>query len=117
MLLLVMMALIIIGAELFVLSRISCNMIFTSDSDYLQAQSRNITYSAIALAKYQIRNGKKFGDRETIEFALKGGGLSRADCELRIVSAEPGRVKIQVETFCSRGRRTFKDSNEYYISK
>jgi len=51
-LILVMMALLLIGAELFVLAGISQSMIFQTRAAYLDAQRRNIAASTAAWKKH-----------------------------------------------------------------
>ena len=52
-LILVMLVMLLIGAELFVLSGISQSMIFQTKTAYLEAQRRNIAASAAAWKKHQ----------------------------------------------------------------
>lgn len=59
-LILVMLVLILIGAELFVLSGISQSMIFQTKTAYIEAQRRNTAASAAALKKYHEDNSSEF---------------------------------------------------------
>jgi len=114
-LILVIMAIIVFGIELFALSGIANTMQFESNAGYLNACRRNLLASGLAWAQENGgNNSSEVFDKsiklDTSKMKIRGSAL---DVTLRRTS--DGQAEVQIDTSCSRGRRTLKGAGKYGI--
>lgn len=115
-LILVIIALAVIGIEMFALTGVANTMQFQSNAAYLQACRRNLAASGLAWAKQNIPN--KIGENayqairlETSEMDIRGSEL-----DLTISRPSQGQAEVLVRSSCSRGRQTLRGESKYEIS-
>jgi len=114
-LILVIMAILLIGAVIFVLTEGANTLLFQSDTAYLEAVERNLVTSSLAWTKQNIKADLEGAFYKTI--GLDVTDLNIPDANLSIVIG-PGRdeeVEVEVSTSCSRGRQTFRHRDKYKI--
>ena len=116
MLVLVIIALAVIGIEMFALAGVANTMQFQSNAAYLQACRRNLTASGLAWAKQNIpdktgENAYQAIKLETSEMDIRGSQL-----DLTISRPEQGQAEVLVKSSCSRGRQTLRGESKYEIS-
>jgi hypothetical protein len=114
-LILVIMAIIVFGINLFVLSGIAKTMQFESNAAYLNMCRRNLLASGLVWAKENIRNkGGEIFDK-TIQLDVDKMKIRDSALNVTIHRLSDGRAEIQIGTSCSRGRRTLKGTDKYGI--
>jgi hypothetical protein len=114
-LILVIMAIIVFGIELFVLSGIANTMQFESNAAYLNVCRRNLVASGLVWAKENIRNkGGEIFDK-TIQLDVDKMKVRGSALNVTIYRLSDGQAEVQIGTSCSRGRRTLKGTEKYGI--
>ena len=103
----------LIGIVMFVLTEDAKTIMFQSDTAYLEAVERNLTASGLAWAK---KNAKKEPGGKTINLDISDMNIRNANLSIAIGSAENDKVEVELNTSCSRARRTFRHHEKYKIS-
>lgn len=114
-LIIVIMAISVIGVEMFVLSDIANTMQFQSQHAYLKACERNLLASGFLWAKENIRekSGEIFDKTIQLDVSKLNIRVSALDVTINIVSDE--EAEVQINTSCSRGRQTLRETGKYRI--
>lgn len=114
-LIIVIMAISVIGVEMFVLSDIANTMQFQSQHAYLKACKRNLLASGLVWAKENIRekSGEIFDKTIQLDVSKLNIRVSALDVTINIVSDE--EAEVQINTSCSRGRQTLRETGKYRI--
>jgi len=114
-LVLVITAIGLIGAEMFVLGGMANTIMFQSDIAYLEAVERNLVASGLAWAKQNIKNQSKETFNKTIELELTDMDIRRST--LAVIVATPGdkETEVQIDTSCGHSRHTLRHSDKYHI--
>lgn len=114
-LVLVIVAIAVIGIQMAVLGDIANTMQFQSQTAYLKACERNLLASGLVWAKENAREkGSEIIDK-TIQLDVSKLNIrdSALDVTINITSDE--EAEVQIDTSCSRGRRTLKGTGKYGI--
>ncbi|UCD56053.1 MAG: hypothetical protein JSV16_09375, partial [Candidatus Hydrogenedentota bacterium] len=108
-LVLVIVAIIIIGIELFVLAGMANTMQFQSHRAYVKACERNLLASGLAWARQnpQKSPGKSPGQR--IELDVSEMDILGSVLEVTFGAAED-EPEVRIQTSCRRGRQTLRGS-------
>jgi hypothetical protein len=114
-LLLVIVAIGLIGAEMFVLTGISNQILFQSDTAYLQACERNLATSGLAWTKRNIKNADKETFDRPIELDVSSTNIYGATLSVDIITAEDEEAEVQINTSCIHDRHTLRHSSRYLI--
>ncbi len=114
-LVIVILAIAIVGLEMFVLAGGSNTMLFQADTAYLQAVERNLVVSGLAWTKRNIRDeGGKILDK-AVELDITDMDVRSAALSV-IVSAPLNEEKeVRINTLCSRARQTKSSKNKLRI--
>jgi len=114
-LILVIMAIIVIGIEMFALSGIANTMQFQSQNAYLKACRRNLLASGLLWANENTRekSSEIFDKTIQLDVSEMNIGASALDVTMSITSDE--EAEVQINTSCSRGRQTLKGTGKYRI--
>ena len=112
----VIVAIILIGTEMYVLAGMANTMQYQSHRAYLKACERNLTASGLAWAREntQKSSGENFG--KTIELDVSELDILGSALEVTF-SADGDVSKVRIQTSCSRGRQTLKDGGTYKIER
>ena len=115
MLIIVIMAISVIGVEMFVLSHIANTMQFQSQNAYLKACKRNLLASGLLWAKENIRekSGEIFD--KTIQLDVSKLNIRVSALDVTIITASDEEAEVQINTSCSRGRQTLRETGKYRI--
>jgi hypothetical protein len=115
-LVLVVLLIAVMGAEMFVLGGLSRNMLFESDSAYLEAAERDLALTGLAWAKGNIgrQNSEAFARKTELDTAKMG----ISDASLSVVPGVPqdGAAEVEVNTSCSRSGRVLTRSHTYSVN-
>lgn len=114
-LLLVITAIAMVGTATYVLAGGSNTMLFQSDTVYLQACERNLTASGLAWAKQNIKNRNQGSFNRMIELDTANLNIRGSRLNLFISISRNKQAEVQINTSCSRARRTFRRDNRYII--
>jgi type II secretory pathway component PulK len=114
-LILVIVAIAVIGVQMSALADIANTMQFQSQNAYLKACERNLLASGLAWAKENLRNksGEIFDKTiqlDTGEMNIRGSAL-----DVKINPMSDNQVEVQIDTSCSRGRQTLRETGKYRI--
>ena len=115
MLILVIIAIAIIGVEMFALADIANTMQFQSQTAYLKACRRNLLASGLLWANENTREKSSEIFDKTIQLDVSKLNIraSALDVTMSITSDE--EAEVQINTSCSRGRQTLKGTGKYRI--
>ena len=114
-LVLVVTIMVLIGAEMFVLTGLAKTMLFESDTAHLQAIKRNLTASGLAWAKRNIKNQRSETFNRTIDLDVTNMYNQPAGLSVTIGVPADKKTEVQINTSCSRRRRTLSRSAKYHI--
>lgn len=112
---LVIIIIALIGAVTFVLTEGAKTLQFHSDTAYLRAIDRNLTTSALAWARNNIKdkNSKDIG--KTVELNVEPIGTRGSSLTLNTSIGTNQQIEVQVNTSCSKGRQTLANSARYQL--
>ena len=112
-LILVILAIAVIGAELFVLTGVSNTVLFQSNAAYLGAVERNLAASGLAWAERNIKDQNSENLGKTIELDVTDMNIRGSNLSVAIGSLKDKETEVRISTLCSRGRRTFRHNAQY----
>lgn len=111
----VIMAIIVIGIEMFALSGIANTMQFQSQNAYLKACRRNLLASGLLWANENTREkGREIFDK-TIQLDVSKLNIRASALDVTMSIASDEEAEVQINTSCSRGRQTIKGAGKYRI--
>jgi hypothetical protein len=114
-LILVIMAIAIIGIQMFALSGIANTMQFQSNAAYLKACQRNLLASGLVWARENTGiNSSEILDK-TIQLDVSKMNIRESALNVTIRHMSDSRAEVQIDTLCSRGRQTQKSTGKYEI--
>jgi len=111
----VIMAIIIIGIEMFALSDIANTMQFQSQNVYLKACRRNLLASGLLWAKENTRNKSSEIFDKTVQLDVSNLNILASALDVTVSIASDEEVEVRINTSCSRGRQTLKGTGNYRI--
>ena len=112
-LVLVVMAIALVGLEMFVLTGGSNTMLFQSNTAYLQACERNLVASGLAWAKRNIEDERSSAG--TVDLNVAAMNVRGATLSVTIGTPRDKEADVQINTSCSRGRLTLRHNDKYRI--
>ena len=115
MLILVIIAIAIIGVEMFALADIANTMQFQSQTAYLKACRRNLLASGLLWAKENTREKSSEIFDKTIQLDVSKLNIRASALDVTISIASDEEAEVQINTSCSRGRQTLKGTGKYRI--
>jgi hypothetical protein len=114
-LILVIMAIIVIGIEMFALSDIANTMQFQSNAAYLKASERNLLASGLAWARENAGNKSSEIFDKTVQLDVSKMNIRGSALDVTIRRTSDSQAEVRIGTSCSRGRRTLKRTGKYGI--
>jgi hypothetical protein len=112
-LVLVVMAIALVGLEMFVLTGGSNTMLFQSNTAYLQACERNLVASGLAWARRNTKGERTSGT--TIDLDVTAMNVRGATVSVATGAPRGNRAEVQINTSCGRGRLTLRHNDKYRI--
>ena len=113
---LVLVAVMLVGVVMFILTEGSNTMLFQADAAYLRAVERDLTASGLAWAREKIASNAEPVSPGPVELDTAAFGLPSTKLVVRILDAQSGMAKVQVETSCHKGRHTFHASRTFNVA-
>lgn len=114
-LVLVIVAMAIIGVTMLVLSTGANTMLFQSNTAYLQACQRNLVASGLAWAKQQIKSQSRENLERTIKLDVTEMDICGSTLAVFMRIPADKEPQVQINTSCSRARRTLRHDDKYRI--
>lgn len=112
---LVIVALVMVGVAMFVLTGGSNVMIFRADRDYLRAVERDLTASGLAWAKARVAADPNLPSGQAVSLDTTEFASPNAKLTVQILESHAGQAKVRIETSCTKGRRTLTASGDYTV--
>jgi hypothetical protein len=113
---LVIVAVMLVGVVMLVLTEGSNTMLFQADAAYLQAVERNLIASGLAWARERISSHAEVPGTEAVELSTAAFGLPNAKLVVRILGVQSSTAQVRIETSCHKGRRTLHSSRTFSIA-
>lgn len=109
----VIVALMLMGVVMFVLTGGANTMLFQADTAYVQAVERVLIASGLAWASERASSNAGSPSTEPVELNTAAFGLQNAKLIVRILGVQDNTAHVHVETSCHKGRRTLHTSRDY----
>lgn len=114
-LILVIVAIAVIGIQMSVLADIANTMQFQSQNAYLKACKRNLLASGLLWAKENTRKKSSENLGKTIQLDVSKLNIRVSALDVTIITASNEEAEVQINTSCSRGRQTLRETGKYRI--
>ncbi len=115
MLIIVIVAIAVIGVQMSVLADIANTMQFQSNTAYLKACERNLLASGLVWARENTRNNSSEVFDKTIQLDVSKLNIRDSALDVTINIASDEEAEVQINTSCSRGRQTLRETGKYRI--
>ncbi len=112
----VIVALMLMGVVMFVLTGGANTMLFEADTAYVQAVERNLIASGLAWAKERAASYVSSPNTEPVELNTAAFGLPNAKLVVRILGVQDKTAQVHIETSCHKGRRELHTSRDYQFT-
>lgn len=112
----VIIAIIIIGIEMYVLAGMANTMQYQSHRAYLKACERNLLASGLAWARENIQKSSSESFDQPIQLDVSEMDVPGSALEVTVGAAGEDR-EVRIHTTCRRGRQTLKGSDIYKIER
>jgi len=114
-LLFVIVAITLVGVTMFVLAIGADTMMFQSDTAYLQAVERNLTASGSAWSRQNVRGRSPETFGRTVSLDLADMNIRGSSLTVAVGAPTDNRVEVQINTSCTRGRRTQDHTKKFTL--
>ena len=115
MLIFVIIAIAVIGVEMFALSGIANTMQFQSQNAYLKACRRNLLASGLLWANENTREKSSEIFDKTIQLDVSKLNIRDSALDVTIRRMSDNQAEVQVDTSCSRSRQSLKGIGKFRI--
>ncbi len=112
----VIVALMLMGVVMFVLTGGANTMLFEADTAYVQAVERNLVASGLAWAKERAASNVGAPNREPVELNTAAFGLPGTKLVVQMLGVQDNTAKVHIETLCHKGRRTLHTASDYRLA-
>ncbi|OHB73833.1 MAG: hypothetical protein A2Z25_10210 [Planctomycetes bacterium RBG_16_55_9] len=112
---LVIVAIVIIGIEMFVLAGMANTLQFQSHRAYLKACERNLQASGLAWARQNAPKSSEVSPDPKIELDVNQMDIIGSALAVTIRATNDDELEARIQTSCSRGRQTLTGSRTYKI--
>ncbi len=113
---LVIVAMLLLGIVMYVLTEGSNTMLFQADAAYVQAVQRDLVASGLAWAREKIAGSGAVPTAEPVELDTAAFGLPNAKLVVRIMDAQSSTARVQIETSCHKGRHARHGSRTFSVA-
>ncbi len=112
----VIVALMLMGVVMFVLTGGANTMLFEADTAYVQALERNLIASGLAWAKERASSPVGLPDREPVDLNTAAFGLPGTKLVVQMLGVQDNTAQVHIETLCHKGRRELHTSRDYQFT-
>ncbi len=116
MFILVLIAIAMVGAAIFLLASSSRSLLFDANRALLEARTRNLTASALGWAVSNRERLRRTPDGARIELDATGLGVPDATLTVSLEGEGTKTRRIRIRTASPRGRRVANRSSDYPMS-
>jgi len=114
-LVIIIVAIALIGMEMFVLAGGSNAILFQANNAYLKACEQNLIASGLSWAKRNLKSENVESFNKTIELNLADINIDRATLSVMMEKPKNKQAEVQINASCSRGRQILRHSDKYRI--
>jgi hypothetical protein len=111
----VIMALVVVGIAMFVLTDGANTMLFHADGAYLREVERNLIASGLAWASEKASSGGDLSLGQAVDLDVAAFGCPSARLSVRIAAVQDGKATVRIGTSCRKGRRSLDTSRDFTI--
>jgi hypothetical protein len=115
-LILVIMALIVIAAEMFVLTDAANTLLFQANAAYLEACNRNLVESGLAWIRHGTKDKNLKSFNATVKLDLAHINVPNGSLVVTVGQYYETLV-VQIKASCNRGRQTLTSEDKYFIKQ
>jgi hypothetical protein len=115
-LILVIVVMSLMAFMMLVLSEGANTMLFQADTAYCRAVERNLTASALVWSQSQAVRRAAVVQEQPTALDCHGLGGERVALTVQFMRTSGNDADVRIEAFCSKGRQTLKESQDYAIS-
>jgi type II secretory pathway pseudopilin PulG len=112
----VIVSIALIGAVMFVLTDDSNTMLFQSDRAYLRAVQRNLVASGLTWARHSIKSQRTEAFNKPAELDITNLNTRGSALTVTIDAPADRKPQVQIDTSCTRARRTLTSRDKYEIN-
>jgi type II secretory pathway component PulK len=105
----------LIGFVLSFLTTGANTMLYQSNTSYLQACERNLVLSGLEWAKRNIKKENRDIIDKMIELDVTDMDIRDSNLTVTVRTPAKNQPEVQINTSCSRGRKTLKSDDIYKI--
>ena len=113
----VIVAILIIGIEMYVLAGMANTMQYQSHRAYLNACERNLQASGLVWAKENTSKNSQANPGQTIELDVSQLNIIHPTLKVTLGALTDNGRDVRIHTSCSRGRQTLKENRTYKIKE
>lgn len=113
---LVLVAVMLAGVVMFILTEGSNTMLFQADGAYLRAVQRDLIASGLAWAREKTLSHGEVQSTDPIELDTAAFGVPNAKLVVRILEVQNGTAQVSIETSCHKGRQTLRTSRTFSVA-
>jgi hypothetical protein len=114
-LILVIIALVVIAAEMFVLTGVANTLLFQANAAYLEACNRNLVASGLAWVRHSAKDKNLKSFNTTIELDLAHINIPDGSLIVTVGESHYKTLGVQIKASCNRGRQTLSSEGKYFI--
>jgi hypothetical protein len=114
---LALVALILMGMAMFILTGGAKAMLFHADTAYLQAVERNLIASGLAWTRQRLGHTSIVPTEKSVELDVAAFGVPNARLAVHVLEVRDGTARVHLETSCQKGRRTRHTSRDYTLPR
>jgi hypothetical protein len=114
---LVLVAMILAGMAMLVLTGGANAMLFHADTAYLRAVERNLIASGLAWTRQRLAADGGLPTEKPVELDVTAFGVPHARLAVRVLEVRDATARVHIETSCHKGRRTLHTSRDYTLAR
>ncbi len=112
----VIIALMVMGTAMSVLTTGANTMLVHADLAYLRAVERNLIASGLAWAGETVAGDRDLPIGESVDLDTAAFGCREARLAVQFVAVQDGKAEVHIETSCCKGGRTLDTSSTFTLS-
>ena len=114
---LVLVAMLLMGMAMFILTGGAKAMLFHTDTAFLQAVERNLIASGLAWTQQKLVENSAVPAEKPVELDVTAFGVPNARLAVRVLEVRDGTARVHIETSCHKGQRTLHTSRDYTLHR
>jgi len=114
-LVLVIMALIVVAAEMFVLTGAANILLFQANTAYLEACNRNLVASGLAWVRHSVKDKNLKSFNTAVKLDLAHINIPQGSLVVIVGGQGYETLEVQIKASCNRGRQTLSSKDKFFV--